>query len=187
MSRRKQEAIAVPANKAEAELMIAEYTELERTRLLEELAADEAIARVKEQLALRRREIDAEAKPIFDGLKAWWEAGGKDEVARGKRSGALGASTVGIRLGMPALKFKRGMNRTKFLDWLLGLRLAGKAKFLRVPKTQLDANAVIKTLREGGSTAASFERKGAFVEQKDEFFIDTGLDADELKKEVVGP
>jgi phage host-nuclease inhibitor protein Gam len=186
MSRRKQPTVQVPADKAEAELMIAEYTELERTRLLEELAADEAIDAVKTQLAERRREIDAEAKPLFDGLKAWWEAGGKDELAGKNRSAELGNATLGIRLGMPSLKFKRGMNRAKFLDWLLGLRLAGKAKWLRVPKTKLDANAVIKTLREGGHQAESFESKGAFVEQKDEFFIDTGLDAETLKKEAVG-
>lgn len=186
MPRRKQETVPVPADKAEAELMIAEYTELERARLLEELAADEAIARAKEQLAHRRREIEAEAKPLFEGLKAWWEAGGKDEVARGKRSGDLGAATLGIRTGMPALRFKRGITRTAFLDWLLGVRWAGKAKFLRVPKTQLDANAVIKELRAGGPAAEMLAGHGARVEQVDEFFIDTGLDVDTLKKEAVG-
>lgn len=184
MSRRKNQTFPVPADAHEAEVMIAEYTHLEREMMLEELAADEAIAKVKEQRRVRLKELEAEAKPLFAGIKTWWEAGGKDEVAKGKRSAMMGTAQIGIRLGMPSLKFKRGKKASDFLDWLLGLRLAGKAKFLRVPKTQLDKNAIIKELRARGPNAESFEQAGATVEQADEFFIDTGLDADELKKDM---
>ncbi|MEL7784045.1 host-nuclease inhibitor Gam family protein [Citromicrobium bathyomarinum] len=183
MVRRKQESVHVPANKAEAEDMVAEFTELDRQRLLERLAADEAIDRVKAQCAEAVAVIDAEMQPIFAGLQAWWEAGGKEELAKGKRSANLGHAKIGIRLSTPSLKFRRGTKAAEFLDWLLSLRLAGKAKFLRVPKTQLDRNAIIKEMRTGGPVADSFAKAGAVVEQTDEFFIDTGLDVETVRKE----
>lgn len=184
MARRKQTSVYVPETLAEAEQMAGEYTDLERRMLLEDLACDEAIDAAKKQRSDTLAEMKAEAQPLFDGLKAWFEAGGDKLIAKGKKSGALGKAQIGHRTGMPKLKFKRGTSRAKFLDWLLGLRLAGKAEWLRIPKTQLDANAVIKTLREGGGTAISFESQGAFVEQAEEFFIDTGLDLETLKDEA---
>lgn len=182
MPRCKQEAIDVPASRAEAEQMIGEYAALERTRLLEELAADEAIAEIKEQLATRRREIEAEAKPLFAGLKAWWEAGGKDELARGKRSAELGAAKIGIRKTPPAVKFARKVKLADVVSWLQGLRWRRAKEFLRV-KVTLDKEAVIKAIRADAKVEKTFADKLSVV-QIDEFFIDAGLDAETVKKEA---
>lgn len=49
MSRRKKTSIIAPSNASEATLMIGEFTAIERERLLERLAAEEAIDRIKLQ------------------------------------------------------------------------------------------------------------------------------------------
>lgn len=181
MSRRKKETVHVPADTAEAELMVAEYTELERARLLEELAADEAIARIKEARAARLREIDAETQPLFDGLKAWWEAGG-GALAKKRRSAEVGSAKIGIRLTPPAVKLARKVKLDDVVIWLRKLRWIRAKDFLRT-KTTLDKDAVIKAIRTEPHLAKTFAAH-LTVEQTDEFFIDTGLDAEMLKKEA---
>lgn len=182
MSRRKNETVHVPADKAEAEQMIAEYTELERSKMLEELAADEAIAKVKEQRSTRLTELEAEARPLFAGLKAWWETGGKDEVAGRKRSAELGSATIGIRLTPPTLKTERKVTFATVLEWLTSLRWSRRSEFLR-HKVELNKEAISKAIRSEPAIAEKF--KGRLrVDQVDEFFIDTGLDAETLKTET---
>jgi len=181
MTRRKQDSVHVPADRAEAEVMIAEYTELERQRLLEELAADEAIDAIKVQRAEALALIDAEAKPLFAGLKAWWEAGGAAEVAGKKRSAELGNAKIGIRLTSPAVKLARKVKLQDVVDWLRSLRWSRSKEFLRV-KESLDKEAVIKAVRADKKTAEAFA-KHLTVVQVDEFFIDTGLDTETVKKE----
>lgn len=182
MSRRKSETVPVPANRAEAELMIAEYTALERDRLLEELAAEEAIAQIRDARAERLRELDAEARPLFEGIKAWWEAGGKAEVAKGRRSTELGSAKIGVRLTPPAVKFARKVKAQDVVDWLRGLRWTGAKNFLRT-KVSLDKEAVIKAVRADAKIAETFARF-LTVDQTDEFFIETGLEPEAVKKEL---
>lgn len=182
MSRRKDETVHVPGDRAEAEQMIAEYTEIERSKMLEELAADEAIGQVKVYRSQRLSELEAEAKPLFDGLKAWWETGGKDEVAGRKRSAELGSATIGVRLTPPSLKTERKVTFKTVLEWLGSLRWARKKDFLRV-KIELDKEAISKAIRNEPPIAEKF--KGRLrVDQVDEFFIDTGLDAEALKTQA---
>jgi len=184
MSRRKTETVHVPSDAAEAAEMLAEYVDLDRQRMIERLAAETAIDRVKAQRDEALREIEAEAKPLCAGIKSWWESGGCDEVAKGKRSAELANAKIGIRLGMPQVKFVRKVKAGDVVDWLRGLRWTKASTFLRTRIT-LDKEAVIKAIRTDPKTAETFAEHLS-VEQAEEFFIDTGLDEDALRKEIAG-
>lgn len=182
MSRRKQTSTHAPANAVDATLMIGELVSIERDKALERLAAEAAIDRVKQQRDARLRELESQVSPLFSGLKAWWEAGGKDELAKGKRSVEIGGAKIGIRLTPPAVKPKRGVKLGEIVEWLGSLRWARAKDFLRT-KVELDRQAVIKAVQADAKIAETFAAY-LTVEQADEFFIDTGLDEDELKKEL---
>ena len=182
MPRRKSESLQLPADRAEAELMIGEYTAIERDRLLEELAADEAISMIKSKLAERRGELDAQAKPLFEALRAWWQGDGNDTIAKGRRSAELGSATIGVRLTPPALKTERKVTFADVLAWLRTLRWARAKDFLRI-KVELDKDAIGKAMRSEPDIAKKFAGKLRIV-QSDEFFIDTGLDAESVQKET---
>lgn len=181
MPRRKKEAVYVPANLAEATTMIEEFVALERKDALERLAAEAVIDKAKAQRDTALAEIKAEMEPLFAGLKAWWEAGGKDEVAKGKRSAEIANAKIGVRTGMPTVKFARKVKVGDVVSWLGGLRWTRAKDFLRT-KISLDKEAVIKAVRADPAIAKRFEEK-LTVDQSDEFFIDTGLDQEALKKE----
>lgn len=182
MPRRKQETVHVPASAAEAGQMIAEFVDLERNAALEQLAADAAIDKVKAQRDAALAEIEAEMKPLFAGIKAWWEAGGRDEVARGRKSAELANAKIGTRLGMPTVKLRRGVKLAEVVEWLRSLRWAKAKDFLRT-KVSLDKEAVIKAVRDDPKMADTFADR-LTVEQEEEFFIDTGIDRAALKKEM---
>jgi phage host-nuclease inhibitor protein Gam len=182
MARRKQEAAPAPTTTAEATEMLGRFVQIEREKIMKRLGAAAKIDAIELQRDLQLRALDDEAQPLFAGLKAWWEAGGKDDVAKGKRSGELAGAKIGIRLTPPKVKPKRGVKLGNIVTWLQGLRWARKKEFLR-PKVELDKQAVIKAAMADPKIAARFESH-LTVEQVDEFFIDTGLDEDALKKEL---
>jgi len=182
MPRRKKETVHAPQNASEATLMIAEYVQLERKAALERLAAEDAIDKVKAQRDTALREIEVEAKDLFAGIKVWWEAGGNDDVARGKKSAEIANAKVGIRTGMPQVKLARKVKLGDVVAWLRGLRWSEASTFLRT-KVTLDKEAVIKAVRADPQTKKKFSAH-LTVEQGDEFFIDTGLDDDALKAEL---
>lgn len=185
MPRSKDAAVIAPSDASEATLMIAEFVALDREKALELLAAEDAIDRIKAQRDARIAELEAQAKPLFAGLKAWWEAGGKDELAKGKRSAEIAGAKIGIRLTPPKVKLKRGVKAEAVVQWLGSLRWIRARDFLRT-KTELDKQAVIKAVQAEQDVAEIFAAR-LTVEQADEFFIDTGLDEDELRKEAAAP
>lgn len=182
MARRKQEAAPAPADAAEATLMMGEFVAIDRDIALEKLAAASAIDKIEAQRDARLAELQAQAKPLFAGLKAWWEAGGKDELAKGKRSGALAGAKIGIRLTPLKVKLKRGVKIGDVVAWLGSLRWARARDFKRT-KVGLDKQAIIKAALADEKIAETFASH-LTIEQADEFFIDTGLNEDELKKEL---
>lgn len=182
MPRRKNTAVIAPSDASEATLMIGEYVDIERQAALERLAAADAIDRIKHQCDTRLRELEAQSADLFAGLKAWWESGGKDELAKGKRSAEIGGAKVGIRLTPAAVKLKRGVKAAAVVSWLKGLRWARAKDFLRT-KTELDKPAVIKAVQADAAVAERFANH-LIVQQVDEFFIDTGIDEDALRKEA---
>jgi phage host-nuclease inhibitor protein Gam len=182
MTRRKDAAAPAPANAAEATLMIGEFVAIERDKALERLAAEAEIDLIKQQRDDRLRQLEAEAQPLFAGIKAWWEAGGKDELAKGKRSAEIGGAKIGIRLTPPAVKFKRGVKVGDAVAWLRDLRWARAKNFLRT-KVELDRQAVIKAVLADEAIGEMFAAH-LTVQQADEFFIDTSIDEDDLKKEL---
>jgi phage host-nuclease inhibitor protein Gam len=127
--------------------MIGEYVAIERDKALERLAAEVAIDRVKQQRDEKLRELEAQAQPLFAGLKAWWEAGGKDQLAFGRRSASVGGAKIGVRLTPPAVKLKRGVKAGDVVAWLGSIRRARAKDFLRI-KVDLDKAAVIKAVAE---------------------------------------
>ena len=147
MARRKDTAAPAPASAEEATLMIGEYVAIERDKALERLAAEVAIDRVKQQRDEKLRELEAQAQPLFAGLKAWWEAGGKDQLAFGRRSASVGGAKIGVRLTPPAVKLKRGVKAGDVVAWLGSIRRARAKDFLRI-KVDLDKAAVIKAVAE---------------------------------------
>lgn len=183
MARRKDTAAPAPADVAEATLMLGEYVAIDREIALERLAAAAAIDKIEAQRDARLAELQAQAQPLFAGLKAWWEAGGKDELAKAKRSAELAGAKIGIRLTPPKVKLKRGVKAEAVVAWLKGLRWTRAKDFLRT-KIELDRQAVIKAVLVDDHVAETFAAH-LTIDQKDEFFIDTGLDEDELKKELV--
>lgn len=187
MPRRKDTAAIAPSDASEATLMIGEFVAIDRDMALERLAAEAAIDVVKAQRDARLRELEAQAAPLFAGLKAWWEAGGKDELAKGKRSAEIAGAKIGIRMTPPAVKLRRGVKLGDVVAWLKDLPFARAADFLRM-KVELDRQAVIKAVH-ADADAEAIEMFGPrlTVEQADEFFIDTGLDEDALRKEAAAP
>ena len=184
MNRRKASAAPAPTTSAEATLMIGEYVQIERDKALERLAAEAAIDKTKASRDQRLRELEAEAQPLFAGLKAWWEAVGKDQLAKGRRSAEVAGAKIGIRLTPPAVKLKRGVKLGDVVAWLKDLPFPRAADFLRT-KTELDRQAVIKAVHaDADAEAIALLGPRLSVQQEDEFFIDTGLDEAELKKEV---
>ncbi len=182
MPRRKDAAVTAPSDASEATLMIGEFVGLDRDIALERLAAAAAIDRIEAQRDTRIRELEAQAKPLFAGLKAWWEAGGKDELAKGKRSAEIAGAKIGIRLTPPKVKFLRGVKAEDVAAWLRGLRWARAKDFLRT-KVELDRQAVIKAAAADQAIGRFFNAH-LIVDQKHEFFIDTGLDQDEVRQEA---
>lgn len=182
MARRKQEAAHAPSDAAEATLMIGEFVAIDRDIALEKLAAAAAIDKIEAQRDARLAELQAQAKPLFAGLKAWWEAGGKDELAKGKRSAEVAGAKIGIRLTPPAVKLKRGVKADDIVAWLKTHRWMWAKGFLRT-KVALDKQAVIKAVQADEKIAIHLANH-LTVQQADEFFIDTGLDEDALKKEL---
>jgi phage host-nuclease inhibitor protein Gam len=183
MARRKQEAAPAPTSTAEATLMVSEFVQIERYKALERLAAEAAIDKIKAQRDQRLAELEAEAKPLFAGLKAWWEAGGKEELAKGKRSAELAGAKIGIRLTPPKVKLPRSFKDADVVAWLKTLHWSRAKDFLRT-KIDLDKQAIIKALPADAEALRIFAGAGVSVEQKDEFFIDTGLDEEALKNEI---
>ena len=180
MARRKKEAAHVPASRAEAEDMLRDYVKLERDALAERLIAEREIDRIKAHRDAVLTDIEAERTSLFEGLKAWWEAGGAAEVAGRKRSAELGSVTIGIRKTPPAVKFARKVKAADVIAWLKGLRWRRAKEFLRV-KTELDKQAIIKAVQADKSVADKFAGR-LTVEQVDEFFIDAGLDEDAARR-----
>lgn len=184
MARRKKTSIIAPSNASEATLMIGEFVALEREQLLERLTAADAIDRIEQRRDERLRELEAKAADLFAGLKAWWESGGKDELAKGKRSADVAGAKIGIRLTPPKVKLKRGVKVGDVVTWLQGLRWTRAKDFLRT-KTELDRQAVIKAIHaDADAEAGRMFASRLHVEQQDEFFIDTGLDEERLRKEA---
>lgn len=183
MARRKQAALTVPASQSEAIALLAEYRAAERRalelRLGYELQIDKFKTERDQVLAL----IAADQAPRFAALKAWWEAGGK-ELAGKRRSAELAGATLGIRLTPPAVKFAKGINAGRIVDWLG--RVVGGTAFLRT-KVELDKPAIIKVLSEDGPMAEPLSNQGVTVIQTDEFFIDTQLDERAIRTELAPP
>lgn len=181
MARRKQVALAdVPQTTEEAIALLDAYRQTERTNLTDQIVADALITETKTQLAQRMAEREPAQKARFAALKAWWEAGGKDMAGK-KRSAELAGATIGVRLSTPSVKFAKGWNAKKALEWLGGLRWS-KARTFKRTKVELDKQAIIKAI--GEADVEKTFRSVLTVVQTDEFFVDTGLDEASIAAEL---
>ncbi len=173
MKRRKLPALPVPATDAEAMELLAHYVENERALRSVREISDEQIAAIE----ARRDKLIAEASPEqnrrFGALKAWWEAGGAERMAKKKRSADLAGAKIGIRLGNKSVRLPKGTKAEAIVDWLRGLRWMGASRFVRT-KYALDKDAIIAAWPDEADTRKTFEGKGVTVAQGDEFFIEVG-------------
>ncbi|MCB2061630.1 MAG: host-nuclease inhibitor Gam family protein [Novosphingobium sp.] len=182
MTRRKDMAHPVPQTLAEATELLQDYVALDRRILAARLRAEQEIDRIK---AERDREIGQyqEAQGSwFPALKAWWEAGGK-ELAGRSRSAELAGAKIGIRLTPPKVKLKRGVKVEDVIAWLRSVEWSRAPQLLRT-KVELDKAAIIKSVADSQGEEDLLAEQGVTVVQDDEFFIDTALDEDAVKKEV---
>lgn len=190
MSRRKGQALAVPASADEAVVLIESYVSAERIALDVRLRTERAIAALKGDRDAVLVAIEAEQKGRFASLKAWWEAGGKD-IAKGKRSAELAGAKLGVRLTPHALKLPKGRTVAQVLGDLMSW-LGGD--FIRT-RHEIDKPAIITALRKQLGEDASAEdlhdrrvladELMLTVVQKDEFFIDAGLSEADVSSEPV--
>ena len=189
MSRRKGQALAVPASADEAVTLIESYVSAERIALDVRLCTERAIDALKGDRDAVLVAIEAEQKTRFASLKAWWEAGGK-ELAKGKRSAELAGARLGVRLTPHALKLPKGKTVAQVLSDLMAW-LGGD--FIRT-RHELDKPAIITALRkqlaEDAPAGELHDRRVLAEElkltvvQKDEFFIDAGLSEGDVATEL---
>lgn len=173
VKRRKLPALPVPATDAEAMELLIRYVANERAlRALREIS-DEQIAAIE----ARRDKLITEAAPEqtqrFGALKAWWEAGGAERMAKKKRSADLAGAKIGIRLGNKSVRLPKGTKAEAIVDWLRELRWMGASRFVRT-KYSLDKDAIIAAWPKEADTRKTFGGKGVTVAQDDEFFIEVG-------------
>ena len=183
MARRKQAALEVPASAAEAEVLIADYVATERQALVMALNYEMQIDKLKSERATILALIEADQKPVFAALKAWWEAGGK-AAAGGLRSAELAGAKIGVRLTPKSVKFARGVTAAKVVDWLKTVKWSKASELLRT-KVELDKAAIIKCVVDSQGEEDMLAEIGVSVVQTDEFFIDAGLDEEAMRKTLV--
>jgi len=100
-----------------------------------------------------------------------------------RRSAELAGTTLGIRLSPPRVKLGKGLKDSAMVATLKGLRWTRVKDFLRT-KTELDKPAIIKAVQAEEDVKTTFANHGLTVVQVDEFFIDTGIDEDAMRKEL---
>lgn len=181
MARTKAPALVVPLSLAEATDLTAQYVKAERWAMQVRLETEQLIDRVKANRDQTIAAITAHQVSRFAALKAWWEAGGRD-LAGKRRSAELAGATLGVRLSTPKVKFAKGTTAELLIDWLG--RVVGGSGYLR-QKVELDKLAIIKALSEDAPLAGPLGEQGVSLTQSDEFFIDSGLDAPAVAKEVL--
>lgn len=189
MARRKAAALPVPGTTTEALAMIAAYVDEDHDSLLDRLNVAAQITAMKAELAARQAAREERQNGRFASLKAWWEATGAAQFAGKKRSAEVGGARLGVRLTPPALKLPKGVPAADVLDGLMNW-LGGD--FIRTSHA-LDKEAIIAALRQPLGEDATDEQRhdrhvlaeelGLAVVQTDEFFIDTGIDTDTIRKD----
>ena len=181
MARRRAQAADVPQTDEAAITLITEYVSAERETLLDRVTAEAAIDAIKSRLANVVTAREAEQKRRFAALKAWWEAGGKEHAGKA-RSAELAGAKLGLRVSPPKVKFTKGYTAEKALIWLRGLRWSREKDFIRT-KVELDKPAILKAIQAEESVKAKLGT-AIYIDQPDEFFIDTGLEEDCIRKEL---
>lgn len=170
-ARRKQQAVDVPATRAEADALVREYALAEHKAGAVRGFADVQIAKSKADRDAILAMIETEQSAIFARLKAWWEATGKDEAGL-RRSLDIDGTQIGLRLTTPKLGF---VGKLKEFDALTILRRMGWRQFIRT-KEDVDKAAIIRAF----GVSEPNEREAAeldvlaetfTVTQKDEFYI----------------
>ncbi len=182
MARRKQEAVEVPETAEEARELIELYVKGDRQMLRTTLAYEERIDELKVERDARLTLIAKGQTLLFAAIKAWWEAGGKKAAGRG-RSAEIAGAKLGVRLTPPAVKLGRGVKPVAVIAWLK--RWTGSAaKGMIRTKVELDKPGIIKAAQAEDWVRAKLADGGVTVVQTDEFFIDTGLDPDTIRREL---
>jgi phage host-nuclease inhibitor protein Gam len=168
-ARRKQEAVDVPATRAEADALVRAYTMLEHRAGAVRGFAEVQIAKSKADRDVVLALIEGDQSALFKRLKAWWETTGKDE-AKDKRSLDIDGTQIGLRKTTPKLGFLNKMKEADILGWL---RKKGLPQFIRT-KEDIDKQALIKALGQRSGCEGSLANlldEAVEVTQKDEFYI----------------
>lgn len=179
MARRKSTAQPVPQTTEEAVALIGDYARCEHMIAAAELLAEAVIADAKAQRDSAIARIEAEQKPRFLALKAWWEAN-QAKVSPNARSAEIGGAKIGIRLSPPKLKLPKGKKSDAVIALLRALPARMGYAVMRV-KYEIDKPAIISLLRrppENDGLPDRLKAAGFVVDQVNEFFIDTKADGD---------
>lgn len=164
-TRRKAAAQVAPQTTEEAIAQIDKYLAL--THRLDTVNADAsaAISTIEAARDQNRAALEAELKPLFLGLRAWWSVNGA-AITEGKRkSTELAGALLGERTTPPSLHL--GGKSEQAL--VAALQQSDWDELIRT-RANLDKPAIIKML--GGDLAHMMTAYGFSIRQRDEFFID---------------
>jgi len=131
------ETVRVPADRAEAEAMVARIGELAREQTLRETALEESIAKAKEAAEREAAQPKAELADLQRGLQIWAEAH-RDELTRQGRiqTVRLGTGEIGWRRRPPKVTVS---NPDAVIE---ALRKGGLDRFIRT-KAEVNREAML--------------------------------------------
>jgi Bacteriophage Mu Gam like protein len=172
-NRRKTQARPAPANRQEAEALIARYAALMAQVETADDEANQALNRIMGHREDRLIPIEAEMDGLFNAVRAWWSVAGSQATSGKTKSLVLAGCQVGDRTTPPALALPEDRPEGLIISDLLALPdLDGD---YLVSRHVLYRPALIKALRMGPLNP-DFRilsgQVGLAVSQREEFFID---------------
>lgn len=153
----KTKAIDAPADRAEAEGMLAEIGRLQRRVSAVEGQMNEKLAEVKEKYEAKAAPLNAELKEKFRALHAWAEANKGEILKPGTKTARLATGEISWRTTPPSVRVARAP------DVLKTLKTLGLTKFIRT-KEEIDKEAMLADPeRASAVSGVSITRREEFV------------------------
>jgi phage host-nuclease inhibitor protein Gam len=127
-----------PQSWAEADKLLAEYSEKQDTLTALETRCNAAVARIKARYQAKALPVQARHDQIFDGLQCYAEANRKTLTEDGKtKSVQMTAGRLGWRLGQRSVKFRKGMTGDDVVNAIRVFRANCLANKRRLMATKL--------------------------------------------------
>lgn len=133
----KTTAIAVPANQAEAEQLLADIGRAQRRVVTIEARMNDLLTEIKDQHEKLAQPLNDEIETKFQALHAWAEAH-RGEILKGKsKTAQLSTGELQWRTTPPAVKFKKGVKVETIVEQLKAARLFGVVRTIEEVNKEL--------------------------------------------------